>query len=237
MLHAGLLIFLPPRVAAAPPVVILVSRVISFLLTCQGILHNPASKDVHYGRWSTHLPQPDGTRPQSPSDREVVVFILGFRSSHPGGRFAPGFLDIGKAFVEMWDDAKAHNEEYGYLGKTATMYPLETDCNNSMVYISYWKSLDHLYRFANGAVHQKGFKLFTKLQKTHPHLGLMHELYVAPKGHWETIYVNYKPFALGQSKHVVESSDGKKETVGPLVPAEGPTWKSSRSRLGGLLSR
>jgi len=42
------------------------------------------------------------------------------------------------------------------LGKTATMCQLENNCSNAMIYISYWKSLDHLYRFANGAVHTKG---------------------------------------------------------------------------------
>jgi hypothetical protein len=80
-LHAGLLIFLPPRVAAAAPVAILLSRFVYFLLLRQGILHNPVTKDVRYGRWSTHIPQPDGSRSKDPSGQEMVVFILGFRST------------------------------------------------------------------------------------------------------------------------------------------------------------
>ncbi|KAF2688374.1 hypothetical protein K458DRAFT_414141 [Lentithecium fluviatile CBS 122367] len=137
-LHASLLIFLPPRVAAAAPVVILLLKYIKFLFIRQGLLRNPAAQDVHYGRWSTHLPQPDGSYTNVPSDREMVIVVLGFRSSHPQGRFAPGCPEVGKVFADMWDDAQAHRDEYGYLGKTASMFPLETDCNNAMIYISYW---------------------------------------------------------------------------------------------------
>ena len=88
----------------------------------------------------------------------------------------------------------------------------------------------------------------------------MHELYYAPKGHWENIYHNFKPIGLGkvfcesrclynwlvgrnladcggvgQAKLVV-TDPGKKEEEGglvsPLVKADGMVWRSSRSRLG-----
>lgn len=52
----------------------------------------------------------------------------------PGGRFAPGFLDIGKSFVEMWEDAKAHWEEYG-----CKSYPTYSVLNNAHIGARSWQ--------------------------------------------------------------------------------------------------
>ena len=31
-----------------------------------------------------------------------------------------------------------------------------------------------------------------------PHLGIMHELYMVPKGGWENIYHNFRPIGMGE---------------------------------------
>jgi hypothetical protein len=68
-----------------------------------------------------------------------------------------------------------------------------------MIWISYWKSVEHLEAFAQSDVHRVGLEMFNKGRKKNPHCGLLHEMYAVPKGHWETIYANFKPFGLGKN--------------------------------------
>jgi hypothetical protein len=56
----------------------------------------------------------------------------------------------------------------------------------------------HLQAFANGPAHRKGWDLFVATTKKNPHIGIMHETYAAPKGHWETVYLNFTPFGFGR---------------------------------------
>jgi hypothetical protein len=121
---------------------------------------------------------------------------------------------ISDAFGDMWRDAVKNREKWGcrfrmpvvlyhllsftlVLGKTATLRANDREFDNSMCWISYWKSVDHLLAFAHGSAHRKGWDMYLKLIKEHKHLGLMHELYAVPKKHWETMYHNYEPFGFG----------------------------------------
>lgn len=67
-----------------------------------------------------------------------------------------------------------------------------------MITISYWRSAGHLHAFARGAAHRKGWDWFQRSTKQHPHLGIMHELYSVPAGHWENTYLNFNPFCMGE---------------------------------------
>jgi hypothetical protein len=55
----------------------------------------------------------------------------------------------------------------------------------------------HLQAFALGPAHRKGWDLFAATTKQNPHIGIMHETYAVPKGHWETVYLNFTPFGMG----------------------------------------
>ena len=68
----------------------------------------------------------------------------------------------------------------------------------TVVTLSYWQDLDHLHAFAQGASHRAGWDWWTKVAKEHPHIGIMHETYCAPNGHWETICQNFQPFGMGE---------------------------------------
>jgi hypothetical protein len=67
-----------------------------------------------------------------------------------------------------------------------------------MTWLSYWKNLEGLGGFATSAAHRLGAVNYEK--KKYPNMGIMHETYHAPKGHWETIYDNMPPWGLGKSK-------------------------------------
>ena len=127
----------------------------------------------------------------------------------------------------MWDEAEAKREEYGCtcilysthrccfeqpaadetyqlpmtvidLGKTHPLLSTENETGNTIITISYWKSIEHLHTFARGPAHRAGWDWANKALKGHPYLGIMHELYSAPKGHWENIYANFKLFGMGK---------------------------------------
>lgn len=54
-----------------------------------------------------------------------------------------------------------------------------------------------LHRFAHAPAHRAGWDWWNRTVKEHPYLSIMHEVYEAPAGAWESIYVNYKPIGLG----------------------------------------
>ena len=62
--------------------------------------------------------------------------------------------------------------------------------------MSYWRDLDGLRQFANGPAHRAGQNAYNKGK--YPHVGIMHELYYAPKNHWKALYDDFPPWGLGQ---------------------------------------
>ena len=57
--------------------------------------------------------------------------------------------------------------------------------------------MESLQAFATGSVHRAGRDWWNATIKQHPHIGIMHEVYAVPKGHWENIYDNFQPLAMG----------------------------------------
>lgn len=80
-IQACLLLFVPPHVAVAPTFLFLLSRIIIFLATRQGLLEDSSLKGAYIGRYSTQIPRADGSFPEGPSDQEVTVMILGVQSN------------------------------------------------------------------------------------------------------------------------------------------------------------
>ncbi len=56
--------------------------------------------------------------------------------------------------------------------------------------VAYFRSIADAHAYAHGPLHRKAWDWWNSITKTHPHLSIMHELYEAPKGRWENIYVN-----------------------------------------------
>ncbi|KAL8702648.1 MAG: hypothetical protein Q9201_004173 [Fulgogasparrea decipioides] len=121
-----------------------------------------------------------------------------------------------------------------YLGKTPTLIATEEDCTNTLVWISYWRSLEDLHSFARGETHRAGWDWYSKEQKKYPHIGIQHETYLAPKGHWENIAYNFRPFGIGKTKHLVrgEVGDAEGRFISPLQLTSGDAWNSMKSRMG-----
>ena len=78
------------------------------------------------------------------------------------------------------------------------MLSLDRYTNNQIISISYWKSREHLARFAQAPPHMKGWMWWNKTVKEHDHLSIMHEVYDVPAGNWENIYVNSHKMCMGE---------------------------------------
>ena len=84
------------------------------------------------------------------------------------------------------------------LGKATGLEGVTPDTKSTVITLSYWKNLESLQAFAAGPAHQEGWAWWNRTAEQHPQLGIMHEVYAAPHGHWENIYVNFKPFGMGK---------------------------------------
>ncbi|KAL8724487.1 MAG: hypothetical protein Q9166_007921 [cf. Caloplaca sp. 2 TL-2023] len=225
-----LVIVLPQRIALLPAVLVLGTRIMLSTLRNEGLLQSSEGKGVVSGRNTAQIPNPDGSFPTTASANQICIFIIATRSNHPKGRFAPGLDEITNYFRDMWQDASRNRETWGYLGKTPTLIATEEDCTNTLVWISYWRSLEDLHSFARGETHRAGWDWYTEQQKRYPHIGIQHETYLAPQGHWENIAYNFRPFGIGKTKHMVQDKDGSR-LISPLQPTSGAAWKSMKSRM------
>ncbi|MCJ1404580.1 hypothetical protein MMC11_007806 [Xylographa trunciseda] len=138
----------------------------------------------------------------------------------------------------MLEEAGRNHVKWGYLGKTSCLIATDDEASNTLVWLTYWKNLDHLQAFARGDAHHAGWDWYNSVAKKYPYIGIGHEMYSVPKGHWENIYCNLRPFGMGQTKHydyskeLVEGEDEDNRLVSPLIAAKGATWKSMISRMG-----
>ncbi|MCJ1392524.1 hypothetical protein MMC18_005392 [Xylographa bjoerkii] len=114
------------------------------------------------------------------------------------------------------------------------MLATDNETGNAIITLSYWRSMANLHAFARGPAHRAGWEWFNKMTQSHPHLGMMHEVYAMPKGHWESVYKNFTPFGMGQIKRPIQGQtvpEEKESLLSPLVMASGLRWKSMTSRM------
>lgn len=141
----------------------------------------------------------------------LVVFILGARINRwwllPIA--LPILSRVGKMLKELRDDPDS-----GLLG----LQPMGSAT------IQYWKSLDHLLAYTdnNERAHRPTTRRFYQRLFKNRAVGIWHELYVLPPGHYEGLYANMPTFGLG--------------TCRELLPAQGALG-TARRRLHPSLYR
>ncbi|MCJ1370258.1 hypothetical protein MMC20_001470 [Loxospora ochrophaea] len=218
---------LPRRLALLPAILILTTRLIKTLLISTRSIPNSYENRVVKGRFTAQIPNDDGTPAEKPSNKSMVVFVIGVSSNHPLGLLAPGFRDMGDSFFKMWDDAAANKDTSGLLGHTGALWEDSeaADTGKQVLMLSYWKDLESLHTYAQSPLHRQALDLWNKRVKTHPHLGIMHEVYNVPKGGWENIYWNSPKTAMGQTNLYPNRTS-------PLVEAKGAQWGSMLARMG-----
>ncbi|KAF2270163.1 hypothetical protein CC78DRAFT_528656 [Lojkania enalia] len=252
-LQCFLLIFLPKNIALIPPFLFLFYRLIRSHLVATGRLRNPHAESVILDRFTTQFPGSfENEEKPKRSGQTIIVLILAITLSHPAGRLAPGVAKVGKYFADIWTLAEAQRQKYGYLGNSPEMVSQidamgkygrrdGDDRGKTMMWISYWSSLDGLHRFANEGVHREAWKWWEAgASERYQHTGLMHELYEVPAGHWENIYLNFRPFGISNARFPMtkggtklgEGNQEEIEFVSGITSTTKKDWKSSRIRMG-----
>jgi hypothetical protein len=65
-----------------------------------------------------------------------------------------------------------------------------------------------------------------------PHLAIWHEIYHAPPGHWESIYVNSHLSGINSAQvKVIDKESGAEKWMNPVVDASRGLMKTSAGRM------
>ena len=187
----------------------LLLRLVDTLLQTFGVLRNVLNDQVIPTKVSAQYPSSDGTFTAQPADGSICVFMIGARTNHPLGLFAPGYKKLGDYFEAMTRDVEAQAETYEYLGSQHWVSEGQRDTNNELMSVMYFKTSEGLHKYAHGPLHREGWNWWNKNLAKHPHIGIWHEVFVAPKGAWETIYINSQPLGLGAAQFPVSTKDGR----------------------------
>ncbi len=143
------------------------------------------------------------------NDQELVVFLIGMRVNKIWK--AQKWVPVAIAMTRMLKELNEH-PEMGFLGAEMTMnFP-------TTLMVQYWRSFEDLAVYAGNrnAVHLPAWREFNRRIGSNGDVGIWHETYRVPAGHYEAIYNNMPKFGLGR--------------IFPLVPAIGQR-ESARTRI------
>ncbi|KAL3469287.1 hypothetical protein BJX99DRAFT_241603 [Aspergillus californicus] len=238
----GLLTWLfPTAFTFIPALLILLYRALDVFLIMYGFRSNPYMHDVIKQKFSAQVPDDDGSFGERPSRKTVVVLLLGSKSNHPLGILAPQFIEVGNVFTAMVKDLEENREEYGFITSTSWINNTDPNVNAARegMTVFYFQSVEGLHKFAHGEIHRKGWDWWNRTIKQNDQISIMHEVWEAPAGSWENIYINYRPtgFAKGMfpiNRDGAEKGEtgSEKQWIGNIVDASKMNMKSSNNRLG-----
>lgn len=136
---------------------------------------------VHEGRFTARY------------DGEFVVFLIGSQIHKPF-RFRQ-WLPVARAMATMQRQIALH-PEIGCLH-------IENFGGRRNISVQYWKSFEHLQRFARSGewAHLEAWRRFNQLIRDSGDLGIWHETYQVRAGEYETMYGNMPRFGLAAAGH------------------------------------
>ena len=227
----GILCLLPYHNIAlvAPVIMLLVFRVLRTALQTVGLLRNPYMDGVIDGRTVPVYPDENGNR-EKPADTQVCAIMLAVRSNHPLGIFGDGYKEVGDYFEKMSTQLDKSPTIHGYLGNSSWISAADRGVASEFMSMAYFDSPESLHTFAHGPLHTEAMDWWQRTAHKHKHIGIMHEVFAAPKNSWEGIYMNYHPTGLGATNKEV-TVDGKKVWMNPLVLGKG-RLTYSKGRMG-----
>lgn len=87
--------------------------------------------------------------------------------------------------------------------------------------VQYWRSVDDLLRYASARdrEHRPAAKAFFRKIFHNQAVGVWHETYAVPAGHYEALYANMPRTGLGKSSELVEAAGALARAENRLCPA------------------
>jgi hypothetical protein len=144
-------------------------------------------------------------------DREIVVFLIGARVNRwwKVHRWLPVVLAMPRMLRELY-----RNPESGFLGAVS----------HGTFMVQYWESSEHLLRYAKdrSGAHFPAWKDFYRRVGTNGDVGIWHETYVVPRGHFESVYVNMPRYGLGSVTELIPARGHKSTAAGRLEQSSAP---------------
>jgi len=233
----SLVVFIIPRFyAMLPTILILGARVANTLAITWGWKKNPYLEGAFLHRTSPQVPDEDGNFHAEPSSEKIVVFMLGFKSNHPLGIFAPHVKEVGDSFSRMISELEKAGPDSGYYGGSAWTSQDKNGATENLI-LSYWRSTEDVHRYAYSPLHRETWDWWNKHIKEVDHIGINHEIFEVEKKHWEAIYVNFQPTLLGATTYLRKGDKliggtVEDQWISPLVDARRGKLRSSAGRLG-----
>ncbi|CZR61639.1 uncharacterized protein PAC_11536 [Phialocephala subalpina] len=226
-----------PRIyVALPAILMLTAKIIDTALVTFNYKANPYLKNM-MPKKTTAQPLDRNGDFSGAGKQKIAVLILGVKSNHPLGFFAPDFDKVGGYLKKMSDLLENdQTQESGFLGQSCLN---KTDKNgaNEFIFISYWRGLEDVHRFAHGELHREAWRWWESTLKQHNYIGFMHEVYEAPASSYEGVYINFQPSLLGATTYLKKDGkmvggEVKPEWISPLVDANKGPMRTSNNRRG-----
>lgn len=233
LIQGALYLLLGARLAFLPALVYLLVRALDAYAQTTGWKSNPHMAGVLKQKFSAQFPDPEaGDFGSQPASQGVVVLLIGTRCNHPLGLLAPGFKQTGEYFQSMARSLDAHSEEFGFLGMSSYLNLNDRTSGNELLSVAYFRTTAGLHAFAHSEYHREGWNWWNRTVKEHSHISIFHEVFEAPRGHWENIYVNSAVSGICATQVAVPGKEGQGEWVRPVVDASRGLLKTSKERMG-----
>jgi hypothetical protein len=135
-------------------------------------------------------------------DGPFVVFIIGMRINQPWKvwRWLPTLMAMGPMLSELY-----RHPEKGFLSAEFTL------TLTGPVLLQYWRSFDHLDRFARASQdpHLPAWQRFNRTAGKDGSVGIFHETYLIDAGRYECVYGNMPRFGLARASEHVPAVGGR----------------------------
>jgi hypothetical protein len=250
---------LPYKYALTPAAALLTVRIIDTALITAGIKPNPYMEGVLMKKTTAQPLDVNGDF-AGPGQEKIAILLLGAKSNHPLGLFAPDFGTVGEHLEAMTHELESETDQdtgckclpsisshFNCLPWTHALIIIvlgqtgwqRKDANGAdeLLFISYWRSINAVHAYAHGPLHRKAWNWWESTIKKHNAIGFMHEVFEADKGQWEAVYINFQPTTLGATTYLrrngkTESGTVADEWVSPLLDANKGKLRTSAGRRG-----
>ena len=146
---------------------------------------------------------------------DFVVFLIGMRINKVlrPDKWLPVASAMPRILSELTSD-----EASGLLG-----FRTLRDGLRNVSLIQYWRSFDHLHRYARegGSEHFAAWLEYNRKAASGGAVGIWHETYLVRAGEYEGFYNNMPAYGLGKAAGLVEASGIRRTATGRLGKTDG----------------
>ncbi|KAJ5986653.1 hypothetical protein N7451_011018 [Penicillium sp. IBT 35674x] len=225
----------PSSYVVLPPILMLFFLFSKTIFATLGLIKNTGMDGVIAGKFSALLPNRNGVFSGKAADQDVTLIILAARSNHPMGIFGPGYAMINDYMERMQNELANNAVKFNYLGATTWMATGERSSANQVMVATYFRTLEDVHAYAHSPLHREAWEWWNKITKSHPHLSIMHEVYQAPKNHWENIFINNHLTGIAATQSIFtpggESNNVENMWINPIFDASKGKLKTHKGRI------